>query len=333
MTSPRSPTVALSTGHSMPLVGYGTWGLKVREVDTGIRAAVAAGYRLFDLAPVYGNEAAIGETLSSLTSAGTVQRSELFLTSKVPPKVTCDRQALLDACRQTLRDLRTPYLDLYLVHWPFCVRNDSPTWPAPIEYQLGYSPQMLRATWAAMEELHAAGLVRSIGLSNVGLNRLRTLLAAPDLRVAPSVLQVEHHPYLANKPLLAFAAARSPPIRVTGYCSLGSARRPAKYQHAGDPLLLDEPVLRTVSEAHGASAAAAALGWAVRRGVAVIPKSAHPERVTANLAETLSLAPKLTEAELAAIDRLDRNHRFLDDGARERARSPLRPGRRRVCSP
>ena len=138
---PVTPRVSLSTGGSMPLVGFGTLGLKVREVEPSLRAAVAAGYRHFDLAPVYQNEAAVGETLTRLTtgSGRTVSRADLFLTSKVPPLIACDRQALLDACRKTLSDLQTSYLDLYLVHWPFCVRNGSPTWPPPLEYQMCYS--------------------------------------------------------------------------------------------------------------------------------------------------------------------------------------------------
>ncbi|KAL3907623.1 MAG: hypothetical protein SGPRY_010106 [Prymnesium sp.] len=179
---------------------------------------------------------------------------------------------------------------------------------------MGYHPHQLRASWAVMEELHRSGLVRSIGLSNIGVNRLRALLSTPDLRVPPAVVQVEHHPYLSNAELLALAASRSPPIRVTAYCSLGSATRPQKYRHDSSPVLLDEPVLRSIGAAHGTTPAAVALAWAVRHDVAVIPKSSQPDRVQANLHSTLVLAPLLSKSEIAALDGLERNHRFLDDG-------------------
>ena len=127
----------------MPQVGFGTWGLKPQDVDGAVRAAVAADYRLFDLAPVYNNERVIGRTLSALYSEGRTTRESLFLTSKVPPADACDRKRILASVRQTLRDLQTSYLDLFLVHWPFCVSNHSPTYPPPMEYRLGYSAPQL----------------------------------------------------------------------------------------------------------------------------------------------------------------------------------------------
>ena len=214
----------------MPQVGFGTWGIKARDVDLSVRAAVDAGYRLFDCAPVYKNEKAVGETLAALIAERRLTRDAVFIASKVPPADACDRQQLLATARQTLADLQTSFLDLYLVHWPFCVRNGSPTWPPPMSYQLGYNKQQLRATWASMEELVSLGLVRAIGLSNLGPHRLQALLSADDLRVRPSVVQVEHHPYNANRALKAYCDAAQPAIRVTAYSSLGSLARPSKYQ-------------------------------------------------------------------------------------------------------
>ena len=187
-----SPNLSLHNGAAMPAIGFGTWGLKPTDVDTALRAAVETGYRLFDLAPVYNNQREVGATLAAMQAEGRVRRQELFLTSKVPPVSACD--GLEESARQTLRDLRTPYLDLFLVHWPFCVRGGSPTWPPPMSYQLGYSAGQLRETWRAMERLQTAGLVRAIGLSNIGPRRLQTLLRSPDLQVAPAVVQARCHP-------------------------------------------------------------------------------------------------------------------------------------------
>ena len=296
------------------MLGFGTWGIKAQDVDTSIRAAASAGYRLFDLAPVYNNERAVGDVLTALYSEGTLSRRSIFLTSKVPPTHACSRTRILEQVHETLQNLRTTYLDLYLVHWPFCVRNDSPTWPPPIAYQLGYSPAQLRETWRAMEELVARGLVREIGLSNTGPRRLRSLLAAPDLRVRPAVVQVEHHPYNANRELRTLCDAAAPPIRLTAYASLGSNARPSKYQK-GQEALLEDAALRIVAGRHGLSVATVALGWAIRDGVAVIPKSTHIERIVEN-SKAMAAARLLSEGDMRRLNGLDRGFRYLEAGWR-----------------
>jgi alcohol dehydrogenase (NADP+) len=298
----------------MPQVGFGTWGVHKRDVDSSLRAAIAAGYRLFDLAPVYNNEAAVGQTLAALQAEGAVTRRDLFLTSKVPPTDACDPRLVRAKLDQTLRDLRTDYLDLYLVHWPFCIRSGAPSWPPPLEYQRGYSPAQLRDTWRSMEAFVLEGKARAIGLANIGPSRLAALLRTADLAIAPSVIQVELHPYNTLASLRALCADRR--IAITAYASLGSAARPAKYHAASEahPVLLCDPAVLTVAAALGASASAVVLGWAVRRGVAVIPKSVHPERVHSNLHETLRTAPRLSDSQLRSLDALDRRHRFLAAG-------------------
>jgi len=183
-----------------------------------------------------------------------------------------------------------------------------------MSHQLGYSRGQLRETWATMEELVSSGLVRSIGLSNIGVHRLKALLAVDDLRVHPSVVQVEHHPYNANHDLLRFCKSVQPlPIHVTAYASLGSNERPSKYQ-TGQPALLDDPTIQRVAKAHGAAPATVALAWTLRHGVAIIPKSGHTERIVANRRYPLALAHRLTRWEMTTIDALDRNFRYLAAG-------------------
>lgn len=121
--------------------------------------------------------------------------------------------------------------------------------------------------------------------------------------------QIEFHPYLQSTPLRAYCAARR--IAVTAYCSLGSLARPTKYVSASDPVLLREPVIAQISARLGATAAQVALAWAMHKGVAVIPKSATPARIGSNLGAS---ALRLTPAEVAAIDALERGHRFLASG-------------------
>lgn len=150
---------------------------------------------------MYNNEEAVGQTLAALAAEGVVARSALFLTSKAPPLTTCEPGALDQALRTTLERLQTSYLDLYLLHWPFCTRPGAPSWPPPPAFRLGYNATRLRQSWAVLERAQQAGLVRAVGLSNIGPNRLEALLATPDLRVRPAVVQTELHPYLQMREL------------------------------------------------------------------------------------------------------------------------------------
>ena len=310
-------SLTLTPTVSMPQIGFGTWGIKPIDVEVSLRAAISMGYRLIDSAPVYHNEQEVGRTLQALIKEGAVSRDSIFLTSKVPPTDACDRKQLINRVRRTLDHLQVEQLDLYLVHWPFCTRSDAPTWPPPMAYRRGYSAAQLRETWSTMEELVAMGLVRSIGLSNIGPNRLRTLVTDPSLRVRPSVVQVEHHPYNSNVDLRAYCAAAN--IRITAYASLGSDARPAKYQH-GQMRLLDDHTLLRVAQAHDATPAAIALAWAVRDpNVAIIPNSTHPDRIAANMRDPLALAASLTNEEMRALDGLDRGFHYLAEGWRSYA--------------
>ena len=313
------PVLRLNTGADMPQIGFGTWGIKPAEVASAVKAAIAAGYRTLDLAPVYRNQEEVGSALASAFAEGRISRHELFLTSKVAPTSACDEHALRKDVEQSLRDLQTTYLDLLLLHWPFCFRPGATAtaWPPPLEYRLGYNASQLRATWRTMEALHSSGVVRAIGVSNVGLHRLQRLLSSPDLAVVPAVLQTELPPYLPMASLRAFC--RQHGIIVTAYSSLGNVGRPSKYHHSGDPVLLDEAVVRATARATASSPAAVVLAWARQRGVAVIPKSTHPERIHANFASRLVV---LSERQLSAIDRLDRNHRFLAANWRQYAWKP-----------
>ena len=310
----RVPVITLRSGAHMPQIGFGTWGVSPQDVEPSVRAAIASGYRMFDLAPVYNNEAAVGQVLAALQAEGAVARSELFLTSKVPPVDACEPEQLRAKLEQTLHDLRTSYLDLYLVHWPFCVRPGAPSWPPPLEFQRGYSAEQLRSTWRGMERFVTEGKVRAIGLANIGPNRLMRLLKALDLRVAPAVVQVELHPYNTLTTLRALCTKQH--IAITAYASLGSAARPTKYQVPADahPVLLSDPVVASIASALGAPASAVALGWALRRGVAIIPKSTHPPRVRSNMEDTLRVAPMMSEKQLKRLDGLDRQHRYLAAG-------------------
>ncbi len=175
----------------------------------------------------------------------------------------------------------------------------------PTDIQL--SNATIRETWEAMESLVDIGLVRSIGISNFNCVAILDLLRYA--RIRPATLQVEHHPYLVQQPLMDFAQKEG--LTVTAYSSFG----PQGYvqmdlEHAvKTPHLFENPVINEVAKAHGKSAPQVLLRWATQQRIAVIPKSDSVE----NLKENLDAKGfDLTDAEIKKISGLNQNLRFND---------------------
>ena len=159
-------------------------------------------------------------------------------------------------------------------------------------------------TWAEMEKLVDAGLARAIGTSNAMARKLEPLLKTA--RILPSVSQVESHPYLPQTAEKAWAEARG--IVLTAYSPLGSPARPVRTQEEGDPAPLHDPTILAIAAKHGKSAAQVLIRWQMQRGVIVIPKSATPEHIVANLAVRDFV---LSEDDMGAIGALDKGHRLI----------------------
>jgi alcohol dehydrogenase (NADP+) len=296
-------TYRLSSGQEMPALGLGTWKSDPGVVGAAISAALETGYRHVDCAPIYGNEAEIGAVLGAALDAGTVRREDLWITSKLWNNAH-GRDRVLPALKDTLRDLRLDYLDLYLVHWPVPIRPGI-TFPQGAGDFLSLDDQPLADTWAGMEDAVDAGLARAIGVSNFSAPRLAALAAGA--RIPPAVNQVELHPYLAQSDLL--EAARDLGVRLTAYSPLGSMDRPERLKKADEPVLLDDPVVAAVADAHGATPGQVLIAWALARNTAVIPKTSRPERLAENLA---AAQLDLTQAGLARLEGLDRGYRYVD---------------------
>ncbi|MBJ7491457.1 MAG: aldo/keto reductase [Synechococcales cyanobacterium SupBloom_Metag_052] len=292
-------SLGFANGDSMPSLGLGTWKAAGGEVAGAVTAALELGYRHFDCASIYGNEAEIGESLKQAFAAGGLQRDQLWITSKLWNDCHAPED-VRPALERTLADLGLATLDLYLIHWPVAHRHGV-MMPQQASDQLSLEQRPIAATWRAMEALVRAGLVRHIGVSNFSQAKLATLLAGAEL--APEVNQVERHPYLQQPELLAFCQANA--IQLTAYAPLGSP--PAG---ASSPLLGD-PVISAIAVAHGSSAAQVLLAWGIACGTAVIPKSVHPQRLAANLA---AAQLSLSATELAEITALDRGERFIGGG-------------------
>jgi len=293
----------LEGGGRMPALGLGTWKSDPGVVGDAVREAIRIGYRHFDCAPIYGNEAEIGSALSAAMANGEVRRQDLWITSKLW-NFNHLRSDVVPGLRQTLSDLRLDYLDLFLVHWPVA-HKPGVVFPESPEDFLSPQDAPLAETWAGMEEAVKAGLCRYIGVSNFSIRKIGDLLEGASVR--PAANQVECHPYFPQRALLAYC--REQGMVLTAYSPLGSGDRPARIKRENEPSLLQDPVILDVARKHGLSAGQVLIAWALHRGTSVIPKSSNPGRLAENFAAAQA---RLDADDMAAIDGLDRGFRYVD---------------------
>ena len=297
--------VIFANGDQMPVLGLGTWKSATGEVYNAVREAISAGYRHFDCAFIYGNEAEIGSALADAFAAGEVKREELWITSKLWNS-RHRRDQVLPALQQTLQSLQLSYLDLYLMHWPVCLQETADFPPKPADFiPLGEIP--LTETWAGMEEAVKKRLTRHIGVANFNIANLRTI--SEGATVVPEVNQVEMHPYLQQPKLLEYC--RKTGIHITAYSPLGSPDRPSRLRTGHDIPILEDAVVKDIASLHSCSPAQVLISWAIMRGTSVIPKSVNPERLRQNLEATRL---ELSSEDMKRLAALDRGHRYIDGG-------------------
>lgn len=286
---------------TMPILGLGTWKSKTGEVYQAVRKAIELGYRHIDCAAIYANEAEIGQAFEDAFQAGDVLREDLWVTSKLWNSAH-RRKAVKPALQKTLEDLRLDYLDLYLMHWPIAMKEDS---GFPFQTQDFYTLEEvpLEETWEAMLQEYESGLVRHVGVSNFHIANLE-LLGKIDF---PEMNQVEMHPLLPQQKLADYCKSKH--IHMTAYSPLGSMDRSARLKAAGEPVLLKQPVVKIIAENHGVTPAQVLISWSVHRGIAVIPKSVNAHRIQENL-EAANL--QLSMEEIGHINGIASGYRFID---------------------
>lgn len=256
--------LTLNNGVKMPAVGFGVFQVPPAETEAAVRAAIETGYRLIDTAQAYGNEEGVG---AAVASCG-LPREELFLTTKVWISNAGEAKAAA-SIDESLRKLKTDYIDLLLIHQRYG------------DYY---------GTWRAMGKALESGKVRAIGLSNFDLARIEDLILATG--ITPAVLQLQANVLCQQREMETYLAPHG--IKMTAWGPLAE----------GSPDLFGSPVLAEIAKAHGKSVAQVALRWLLQRGIAVIPKSVHRERMQQNL-DVFDF--ELTEAEMKAVKALNRN--------------------------
>jgi diketogulonate reductase-like aldo/keto reductase len=260
------PDVPLNDGSTIPQLGFGVFQIPPSDTVRAVTTALELGYRHIDTAAIYGNEREVGEAIA----ASGIPRDELYVTTKLWNGEQGYDSALAAFEASAERLGFAP--DLYLIHWPTPARD------------------LYVDSWRALERLQSEGRVRSIGVSNFQPAHLRRLLQ--ETQVVPAVNQIELHPYLQQRELRAFHAEHN--IVTEAWSPLAQGE------------LLDDPVLKSVAEAHGKTTAQVVLRWHLQIGDVVFPKSVTPSRIEENLA---LFDFELTDAELEAIEPLDRDHR------------------------
>lgn len=258
--------VTLNNGVKMPLEGFGVFQVPdPKQCETAVLDAINSGYRMIDTAAAYMNEEAVG---AAIRNSG-VPRSELFITTKLWVQDASYENAK-KAVQTSLNKLGLDYLDLYLIHQPMG------------DYM---------GAWRAMEELYKEGVIRAIGVCNFYPHVLADFCET--VEVIPAVNQVELHPFFAQEDALAV---------MREYDVVPEAWGPfAEGKHG----IFTHPVLTAIGEKYKKSAAQVALRWNVHRGVVVIPKSVHKERMEQNM-DIWDFS--LSDADMAEIAKLDIGH-------------------------
>lgn len=258
--------VKLNNGVMMPLEGFGVFQIPdLAECERVTIEAIRQGYRLIDTAAAYQNEEAVG---AAIAKSG-VPREELFITTKLWVQ-DISYEAAGTAFERSLQKLGLDYLDLYLIHQPM---GD------------------FFGAWRRLEELHRAGKIRAIGVSNFYPAVLANFCETVEIK--PMVNQVELHPFFQQEAALA---------TMKEYGVVPQAWGPlAEGKHG----IFTHPVLTKIGEKYGKTAAQVALRWNTQRGVSILPKSVRAERIAVNL-DIWDFA--MNEAEMAEIAKLDLGH-------------------------
>lgn len=310
------PKITLKSGAQMPCIGMGTFGsdrFSADEVAGAVAGGLRAGYRMFDCAACYGNEAQIGEVFQKAFDEGLVKREDLFIMTKV---WNDKHREVGAACRKSIEDLRCGYVDMYFIHWPFpnyhppgCDVDSRNPDSRP------FSVAEFLDTYRQCEQLVKEGLVKHIGISNMTLPKLDAVL--PKLEIMPAACELEMHPCFQQQEQFDYLVKHG--IQPVGYMPMGSPKRPERDIVATDIADMQLPEMQAIAKAHNCHPAIICLKWAFQRGQIPIPFSIHnyEANLEASITEPLTAEEMKTIASLEKGNRLVKGQVFLWAGARD----------------
>ncbi|RJR25784.1 aldo/keto reductase [Candidatus Microgenomates bacterium] len=247
-------------GSKVPALGLGTWNLTGENGKRAVAKALEIGYRHFDTAEAYGNHRIVGEAIAE----SGIERKEIFITSKVPSRSLL-KEAVIESGKRALDELKTDYLDLFLIHWP------NPSVP-------------IKETLSGFSELKEKELIRSIGVSNFGIEELKEALKE-GVKIVNN--QVELHPSFNQSRLKSYCAEEK--IIITAYSPFAQ----------GKDLKLKE--INKLSEKYNHPASQIIINWIIQKEMIAIPKSGNEEHLRENFN---ALEWKLAKEDIDLIDKI-----------------------------
>ncbi len=270
------PTITLPNGINMPSIGFGTWPSKGEECQNAVSEALACGFRLIDTAAQYYNEDAVG---AAIVSAG-LPRNEIFLTSKLPNWARGYDESM-EAFQNSLEQLQTDYLDLYLMHWP-----------NPLKFRENGDALMLES-WQAMVDLYKAGKVRAIGVSNFWIRHLKLL--EENAEIMPLVNQMRHTPGEVKQDVVDYCRENN--IQLEAYSPFGS----------GD--IFQQDSVKNIGIKYGKSPAQVTLRWIIDQGIVPIPRTIIRSEMDQDI-DVFDFS--LDQTSIDFLDHLDYGREFRD---------------------
>ncbi|PIL36981.1 transporter [Ganoderma sinense ZZ0214-1] len=285
------PRFKLNTGALMPAIGLGGWGGTTQEARQNawqfMVPALQSGYRLIDTAWCYGTEKATGEAVKK----SGIPRDQIWITTKLHHQH--HGPFVEEYFEDSLKNLDTDYVDLWLMHWPQAAKFDMDSVdPLDKDGQLiTYDTPLFNETWARMEKIYEGGRAKAIGVSNFSVKNLEKLFETA--KVVPAVNQVELHPYLIQQDLKVYCDKKG--IVLTAYAPTGYAA------------VREDPTIVELAGKYKVSPVQVILAWHVARGIAAVPKSSDAQRQKDNIA-----LPTLDPEDMKRISGLDRNRRLCN---------------------